>query len=62
MLLLAFLAWAFLCKIAKSIRSGAARIFGLCKWFGETPEFFYYRLAESVALVLLQAKIAELRL
>jgi hypothetical protein len=53
MVLLAFLAWAFLCKVAKSVRSKTARIFGMCKWFGETPEFFYYRLAESLSTLLL---------
>jgi Transposase DDE domain len=53
MVLFAFLAWAFLCKVAKTIRSKNAKIFGMCKWFGETPEFFYYRLAEAMALLLL---------
>ncbi|MGH9685028.1 MAG: transposase [Candidatus Acidiferrales bacterium] len=57
--LFAFLAWAFLCKIAKDIRSKSAKIFGIAKWFGETPEFFYYRLAESLALMLLFASRAN---
>lgn len=53
MVLFAFLAWAFLCKIAKTIRSKTAKIFGIAKWFGDVPEFFYYRLAESIAMLLL---------
>jgi hypothetical protein len=53
MVLFAHLAWGFLCKVAKSIKSKTAKIFNLCKWFGETPEFFYYRLAESLAVLLL---------
>lgn len=53
MVLFAFLAWAFLCKIAKTIQSKTARILGIAKWFGDVPEFFYYRLAESVAVLLL---------
>jgi len=53
MVLIAHLAWAFLCRVAQTIKSKNARIFNLCKWFGETPEFFYYRLAESLALLLL---------
>lgn len=56
MVLFAFLAWAFLCKVAKSIRRETSRIFGLYKSFGETPEFFYYRLAEVVAILLLFAQ------
>lgn len=51
--LFAFLAWGFLCKVAKTIKSKTAKIFGIAKWFGGTPEFFYYRLAESVAMLLL---------
>jgi hypothetical protein len=54
--LIAFLAWAFLCKVAKSVRSKESKIFGLYKSFGETPEFFYYRLAESVAILLLLSR------
>jgi len=57
MVLFAFLAWAFLCKVAKDIRSKTAKIFGIAKWFGETPEFFYYRLAESVAILLLSVSL-----
>lgn len=53
MVLFAFLAWAFLCKIAKSIRSKADRMLWIHKSFGETPEFFYNRLAEAVAVMLL---------
>lgn len=55
MVLFAFLAWAFLCKVAKTIRRQSSRIFGFYKSFGETPEFFYYRLAEAVAAMLLLA-------
>ncbi|HEV3482469.1 MAG TPA: transposase [Candidatus Acidoferrales bacterium] len=53
MVLFAFLAWGFLCKIAKTLKVKSAKILGFSKWFGEVPEFFYYRLAESVALLLL---------
>lgn len=57
MVLFAHLAWAFLCKVAKTIKSKTAKIFGIAKWFGETPEFFYYRLAESLAILLLSASL-----
>lgn len=54
--LLAFIAWAFLCKVAKALRGKGSRMLGNARqWFGETPEFFYYRLAETVALLLLFA-------
>jgi hypothetical protein len=57
MVLFAHLAWGFLCKVAKTIKSKQAKVFNLCKWFGETPEFFYYRLAESLALLLLAEEL-----
>jgi Transposase DDE domain len=54
MVLFAHLAWSFLCKIAKTLKDKTDRLFGNSqKWFGETPEFFYYRLAESIAMLLL---------
>lgn len=53
MTLFAFLAWAFICKVAKSIRSKTNPIFQLHKSFGKTPDFFYYRLAEAIAILLL---------
>ena len=55
MVLFAFLAWAFLCKVAKTLRK-SSRMFGWYKSFGETPEFFYYRLAEALAVLLLLNK------
>ncbi len=54
MVLFAHLAWSFVCKIAKTLKGKTDRLFGNSqKWFGETPEFFYYRLAESIAMLLL---------
>ncbi len=53
MVLFASLAWAFLCKVAKTMKPKSAKILGIAKWFGDVPEFFYYRLAESVALLLI---------
>lgn len=58
MVLLAHLAWAFLCKVARTIESKTHKLFGNSKmWFGETPEFFYYRLAESLAILLLSDRL-----
>lgn len=55
--LFAFLAWAFLCEVAKTVRSKTSKIFSLHKSFGATPEFFYYRLAEALAILLLSARL-----
>ncbi len=56
MVLFAFLAWAFLCRFAKTLRAKSSRLLELYKSFGETPEFFYYRLAEVVAMFLLSVR------
>lgn len=56
MVLFGFLAWAFLCRIARILRTAESHLLRLHKSFGETPEFFYYRLAESVAILLLSAR------
>lgn len=59
MVLFAFLAWAFLCKVAKVIRRETSSIFGLYKSFGDVPEFFYYRLAEALAVLLFSSSLSR---